>query len=120
MSFREAGWGYKYTSMLKDIRTVQGAVDVWERMKYVRRDRTISEPLYREREFERPFRYSTKFAVRGFNLETEQDETHYFWVHHDALMIRGDLEADVLTGMDEESPFFLIDNLMPIEGYLYR
>ena len=119
-SLSEAGWSYRKTHMLSDIRVVRGAGETWERMKYVRRDRTVSEALYKERQYDRKWRYSTTMEIHGRNILTGEAVTRHVTVTHQSLLLRGDLEADALQTLDDVSPDVVVDRIMPVEGYRRR
>jgi len=108
---------YRRTTMLSDIRTVQGAAEDWGRMRFVGRDKTVSERLYQEREFDRPWRYSTTVELKGYSEKTGEKQTRHVTVTHDTLMHREELEAAALQTMDEVSPDLIVESLMPVEGY---
>jgi hypothetical protein len=108
---------YRRTTMLSDIRTVQGAAEDWGRMRFVGREKTISERLYQERAFDRPWRYSTTFSMNVRDKPGDPWETRHVTMTHDTLMHREELEELVTTEMLEKYPDREIESLMPVEGY---
>jgi len=116
-TLREHEMGYRHTTMLQDIRTMSGAAEDWGRMRHVRLDRTITERLYQERQFDRPFRYSTTIQVSGYSHLTGEEKTDFVTITHDTLQHREELEAAALEVMREESPDFVVETVMPVEGY---
>jgi hypothetical protein len=86
-------------------------------MRFVGREKTISERLYQERAFDRPWRYSTTVELHGYSEKTGEKQTRHVTVTHDTLMHREELEASALQTMDEASPDFVLETLMPVEGY---
>jgi len=119
---RRQGLGYRMTVFYQDLRILKGVVEVAEAMKYVPKDKVISDRLYVPANLKVPQRYITKFRVEVENVITGERKTTYFTIAHDVTLPRSVLEAMVEEAYESwitESPQFSVErivSIMPVGG----
>lgn len=119
---RELGLGYRLQDFYNDLRIIRGEELRWDTLKYVRRDRVISEDLYSLGNIRKDVRFLTTFEIEIEDLETRQRKTVYVTVGHDIPMRREDLEeialSPVLENVSEYEGWvnFRVTKVTPVKG----
>jgi hypothetical protein len=119
---RELGLGYRLTDFYNDLRIIKGEGMKWDTLKYVRRDRVISEDLYSLGNIRKDVRFLTTFEVEIEDLVTRQRKTVYVTVGHDIPLRRADLEEIALAPITENIPeyegwtSYTIRRVVPVKG----
>lgn len=100
---REHGLGYRLTDFYNDLRILRGEMMRWDTMKYVPREKVITERLYTPTTTPLPSRFSTVMRVEYINLETGEEGETYITLHHDTPLKRLELEEMAAKAVLEES-----------------
>jgi len=119
---RELGEGYRIQDFYNDLRIIKGETLKWDTMKYVRRDRVITEDLYTPAvKTKAPF--ITRFYVELYNPITGEVSPVYVSVAHTSPMRREDLEDIALqyitpkVGEYEEWSKYEVRKIYPVGGF---
>jgi len=110
---------YRRSEMLSDIRVLQGAEELGDRMKYVNRDATISDSLYAPTGKGVFRNYLTFVKLSGVDSATGEAVERVVGVSHDTLLTRGEIEEEAESMVEETSPTIEIESMMPIGGRRY-
>lgn len=118
-ALREAGAStYRRTEMLADIRALRDVEDVFNRLKYIRRDSLISESHYLQTRKVMTSRYKTVVRIEGISKITGEEMTRYITVSHDSLIKRGEAEAAALYALEVAESPTKWEKMYPVESYL--
>lgn len=111
------GRAYQRTTFLSDYRILSEAKTVFEPMKYIRKDHTLSERHYKLSSKKMERNYATvvdyTYKLRG---ETEVRQS-YYTIRHDTLLKRGEIEDTIKSAIEREYEVVDVDVLAPREGY---
>jgi len=113
---REFKLGYRRSVFLRDYRIIRGAREVWQGLKYVRREAVPGVRHYMTTKSPLKTNYQTVIEMGVTHMETGESATRYVTVGHDVLKKRGELEDIAATTVESESPQWFIEAIMPIEG----
>ncbi|MEM1726592.1 MAG: hypothetical protein QXH85_05690 [Candidatus Bathyarchaeia archaeon] len=121
---REHGLGYRLSDFYNDLRILKGETLKWDTMKYVPRDKMISERLYTPtlRGGERKF--LTVFEATVYDPSTGERFTTYVSVGHDTPMRRIELEEEARELLETKPELYqmeygyVVEKLIPIRGYV--
>ncbi|MEM1710623.1 MAG: hypothetical protein QW820_07010 [Sulfolobales archaeon] len=91
-TLRERGLGYRLTDFYNDLRVLKGEISKWDTMKFVPKDKVISERLYTPVTTTYPAKFATVFRIEYMDEATGLKDVRYVTVNHDAPMRRNDLE----------------------------
>jgi len=90
---RNLGYGYRYQTMLSDIRELTGRFKFETRIRDLKSNDIMPEAWMNEVEFEVPFRYKAWFDVTYYNPETGKYVTDVRSVGFDEYMKKTDYEG---------------------------
>jgi hypothetical protein len=119
---RRQGLGYRTSIFYQDLRILKGYFEVSEAMKFVPRDKVISDRLYAPASLKVPEKYVTVFRADIRNILTGEAKTKFFTVAHDVPLPRWVLEGMVeenFSSWTETYPEYsleTIEALTPIRG----
>ena len=111
-------WFKEYTvsEIYNDYELIKEAKETWRRMRYIRRDRRISEKFYKASYKRLKNRYLTTFELDIINLDTGAREKRYVTVGHERLRLRRTLERDAVAIAKGTSPRIVIEKIKPVSG----
>lgn len=89
---REKGLGYRLQDFYNDLRILKGEIQKWDTMRFVPKEKIISERLYTPTTSPLPTKFSTIFRIDYYDPETGKKNSSYITIHHDTPMRRQDLE----------------------------
>lgn len=121
---REHGLGYRLSDFYNDLRILKGEMKRWDTMKYVPKDKVISEKLYTPTEKMGKNKFITVFKLDVVDLLTGEKRIEHVSVGHDFPMRRKDLEEmaiKAITGKPERydlSPLVEVIKIMPVKGFV--
>ncbi|MBW2562202.1 MAG: hypothetical protein JRE40_15290 [Deltaproteobacteria bacterium] len=107
------------STMLRDIRLIRGVERVVEPMRYVGRERVISDRLYAPSDKPMHRRYYTVVRVEGYDVETGEKFSQHVTVAHDTLLKRSEIEEAAEGLMIDESPTKVVEKVTPVFGRRY-
>jgi len=119
---RELGLGYRLTDFYNDLRILKGESMRWDTLKYVRRDRVISEDLYSPGNIRKDVRFLTTFEIEIEDVMTRAKSRVYVTVGHDVPMRRGELEEMALKTVESQIihyegwSIYRITRCVPVKG----
>lgn len=99
---RKHGLGYRLQDFYNDLRILRGEIKKWDTMKFVARNKVISEKLYTPVETPLKYKFTTVMRVEYINLDTGEKEEMYIGINHDNPMRREDLEEMALRIAQEQ------------------
>lgn len=121
---REHGLGYRLTDFYNDLRILRGEALRWDTMKYVPREKVITERLYTPTTTPLPTRFSTILRVEYQDTETGETGETYITLHHEAPLRRIELEEMAAKTVLEESEEYTgytrikVLNVVPERGFI--
>lgn len=122
-TLREQGLGYRLSDFYNDLRLLKGETVKWDTMRYVPREKVVTERLYTPTEKPIPTNFLTIMRIDYIDLMTMKKNYVYVSVHHEAPMKRIDLENEALLTIYERSVDYgiLFDykiiNIVPERGF---
>lgn len=99
---RERGLGYRLTDFYSDLRILKGEMGKWDTMKFVPKDKVISERLYTPVMTTYPTKFTTVFRIEYIEKTTGQKGERFIAVNHDAPMKRRELEEVAVSTFYED------------------
>ncbi|MEM4979010.1 MAG: hypothetical protein QXZ58_08320 [Candidatus Nezhaarchaeales archaeon] len=120
---RQHGLGYRLSDFYNDLRVLKGETLRWDTMKYVPRDKSISERLYTPTTTTGPTRFVTVFEAKIQDTITGEVYTTYLSVNHDYPMRRSELEEQAESTLHQnpegyDLPFSIrVLKLTPVRGF---
>lgn len=91
-TLRQHGLGYRIQDFYNDLRILTGEARKWDTMKFVPRDKVITEKLYTPATYMAKGNFITRFEVEVLDEETGEIKILYTSVIHDTPMTRRELE----------------------------
>jgi hypothetical protein len=119
---RRQGLGYRTSVFYQDLRILKGAYEIWDAMKYVPKEKVISERHYQPAIVHFPEKYITVFRVEQEDVLTGESEIKYVAIRHDTTLPRWVLEEKLIESIEEwaeESPelaYKRIKAVVPVRG----
>jgi hypothetical protein len=119
---RELGEGYRIQDFYNDLRIIKGEMPRWDTLKYVRRDRVISEDLYSPADLKIDRRFLTRIYIEIENPLTGERKSVVVGIGHDTPMRRKDLEDlaldKVIPHIEEYEQWsaYKVRKIYPIQG----
>ncbi len=120
---RKHGLGYRIQDFYNDLRILKGEILRHDTMKYVPKDRIISEKLYTPAVYTAKGNFITRFYIELRNIMTGETYIEYTSVVHDTPMRRMDLEKLAEETIKIKYTDYLgiteveITKIMPVGGY---
>lgn len=120
---REHGLGYRLSDFYNDLRILKGESIKWDSMKFVPRDKVISDRLYTPTELVSLNKYVTICEVEYIDTLTGEKKKSYVAVGHDAPLRRRDIEelAEETINYSPlqylETEVYKIINVKPVRGF---
>jgi len=121
---REHGLGYRLSDFYNDLRILKGETMKWETMKYVPKEKVISERLYTPTLKAGERKFLTVFEAIVYDPLTGERFTTYVSVGHDAPMKRAELEEEARELLEAKPKLYqmeygyVVERLMPVRGYV--
>ena len=88
----EFGFTYRRDEFENDWRIAREAYNLWDRMKYIRRDRRITERYFKLASFAFEKKYAVTVKIKARNIWTGEEEEKYLTLKHNELLTRGEWE----------------------------
>lgn len=114
------GRAYQRTTFLSDYRLLSGAKDVFEPMRYIRKDSKILDRHYKMSSTPHERKYAT---VIDYSFRTRADEelqTSHYTLRHDSILTRAEIEEEILDAIEEDYDVVEVTTIAPREGYKFK
>lgn len=120
---REAGLGYRRSDFLQDYRESSGVFEQATKVRYVNLQRIPTEGILQSRYFGVPDKYSFVYRADGYNADTGDTETRYFFRHRNTLDKRENLEKEAENWFSSDAvgvsgQGFVAEQVRLTEGYI--
>lgn len=112
------GKAYQRTVFLADMRVLRGAEETFKGLKFIRRDRLVSERHYQTTVKTMNTRYKTVVEIHGISKITGDPTDRFITVGHDTLLTRGELERAALIALEKAESPTKWDRIFPVEAYV--
>lgn len=117
---RQSGLGYRRRDFLNDFRIGESSFDQASKVKYVGEEKTPSEGILEPLYHGVPDKYSFVYKATGTDLNTNEPDERYFFMHRQSIDTRGNMEEEASSWYsDHEDQYqFSVDNVQLVEGYI--
>ncbi|MEM2506957.1 MAG: hypothetical protein QXF61_07950 [Nitrososphaeria archaeon] len=120
---REHGLGYRLSNFYNDLRILKGETTKWDTIKYVPRDKVISDKLYTPTELTGLNKYITICKVEYVDVMTGEKRKSHIAVGHDAPLRRKDIEEMAEETINYsplqylETELYEVISIKPVRGF---
>ncbi|GAH65590.1 unnamed protein product [marine sediment metagenome] len=114
------GRAYQRTTFLSDYRLLGGAKDVFEPMKFIRKDSKISDRHYKMSSTPHERKYATVIDYTYESREVEGLKTSHYTLRHDSILTREEIEDAIMQAIEEDYDVVNVTTVAPREGYKFK